>query len=160
MKYVPLENIIFTGKQNIQWKAVEQYLKRFVGMSFMVNEYKDKLHVSASFADEYAESRYTKSLRGGLAKVKANLSQIVPQLIENATNRRWIENKSAKHVNNAGKGWYRYDAYFSIPIQAENEEKIRHNYYTATLVVRINDQGLYLHDIINIKKEARKPRES
>ena len=136
MKYVPLENIIFTGKQNIQWKAVEQYLKRFVGMSFMVNEYKDKLHVSASFADEYAESRYTKSLRGGLAKVKA------------------------KHVNNAGKGWYRYDAYFSIPIQAENEENIRHNYYTATLVVRINDQGLYLHDIINIKKEARKPRES
>jgi hypothetical protein len=69
MKYVSVKKIIFTGKQNIQWKAVEQYLKKFVGMTFVVNEYKDKLHVSASFADEYAESQYTKSLRGGLATV-------------------------------------------------------------------------------------------
>ena len=31
------------------------------------------------------------------------------------------------------------------------------NYYNGTMVVRINDKGMYLYDIINIKKEARKP---
>ena len=30
----------------------------------------------------------------------------------------------------------------------------------ATIIVRINDTGLYLHDIINIKKEASKPTDS
>lgn len=84
----------------------------------------------------------------------------INSLFANATNRRWIENKKDKHINNAGKGWYRYDTYFSIPAQAENEEEIHLNSFIATMVVRINDQGLYLYDIINIKKEARKPRES
>ena len=49
----------------------------------------------------------------------------MPELIENATNRRWLENKSIKHVNNAEKGWYRYDVYFSVPVKAENEDEIR-----------------------------------
>ena len=37
------------------------------------------------------------------------------------------------------------------------ESSYRYNYYTATALVRINDMGLFLYDIINIKKEARKP---
>ncbi len=108
------------------------------------------MYINSAFADEYAESKYTKALRGSLAKY----------LIENATNRRWIENKNIKHVNNANGGWYRYDTYFSVPVKAENEDDVWENFYMATLVVRINDQGLFLHDIINIKKEAHKPRES
>lgn len=160
MEYIELNEIIFTGKQNIKWNEVEKYLKRFLGMSFTVEEYGDVLHINSLFANEYAESQYTKRLRGNLAKVKANIVQILPDLIANATNRRWIENKKDKHINNAGKGWYRYDIYFSIPAQAENEEEIHLNSFIATMVVRINDQGLYLYDIINIKKEARKPRES
>lgn len=118
------------------------------------------MYINSAFADEYAESKYTKALRGSLAKVKANIVQILPCLIENATNRRWIENKNIKHVNNANGGWYRYDTYFSVPVKAENEDDVWGNFYMATLVVRINDQGLFLHDIINIKKEAHKPRES
>ncbi|MCM1091936.1 MAG: hypothetical protein NC413_13925 [Muribaculum sp.] len=95
-----------------------------------------------------------------MAKVKANIVQVLPQLIETAVNRRWSENKKDKHTNNAGKGWYRYDIYFCIPVQSENEQEVRWNFYVATMLVRINDQGLYLYDIINIKKEARMPRES
>lgn len=160
MGYVQLNEILFTGKQHIKWNEVEKYLKRFVGMSFIVKEYKDVLHINALFTNEYAESQYTKKLRGSLAKVKANIVQILPALIESATNRRWIDNKEEKHINNAIKGWYRYDTYFSIPVQAENEEETRWNCFTATIVARINDKGLFLYDIINIKKEARKPRES
>ena len=36
----------------------------------------------------------------------------------------------------------------------------RWNYYKGTLLVRINDNGLFLYDIINIKKETSTPRES
>lgn len=97
------------------------------GLTFIVNEYGDLLHVNSLFANEYAESQYTKKLKGSLAKVKANIVQILPQLIENATNRRWIENKKDKHINNAGKGWYRYDTYFKVPVQAENEKEMRWN---------------------------------
>lgn len=158
MKYIRLNEIIFTGRQNIKWKEVEKYLKKYVGMSFIVSESNDVLHINSLFANEYTESQYTKKLKGGLAKVKANIVQILPQLIENATNRRWIENKKDKHANDAGKGWYRYDIYFSVPVQVDKE--ICWNFYAATMVVRINDQGLYLYDIINIKKEARTPRES
>jgi len=34
------------------------------------------------------------------------------------------------------------------------------NYYRGTMIARINDCGIYLHDIINIKKEDSKPFES
>ena len=160
MDCVRLNEIIFTGKQNIKWKEVEQYLKKYAGKSFVVNKYGDELHINTLFANEYTESQYTKKLKGSLAKVKANIVQVLPQLIESATNRRWIENKKEKHVNNAGKGWYRYDTYFCVPAQSSNEQEIRWNFYAATIIVRINDKGLYLYDIINIKKEARTPRES
>lgn len=159
MEYVRIDKIIFEGRQNIKWDEVEKYLKKYVGMSFTVKEYNDTMHINSLFANEYAESQYTKRLRGGLAKVKANIVQELPKLIENAINRRWIENKDDKHLHNAAKGWYRYDIYFGMPVRAENEEKMRWNLYTATMVARINDHGLYLYDIINIKKEASTPRE-
>ena len=63
MEYVQLNEIIFTGRQNIKWNEVEKYLKRFLGMSFTVKEYGDVLHINSLFANEYAESQYTKRLR-------------------------------------------------------------------------------------------------
>lgn len=88
MRYVQLENIIFTGRQKIQWDEVEKYLRIFFGKAYVVEEYGDVLHINALFADEYSKSQYTRRLRGSLAKVKANIVQILSQLIENATNRR------------------------------------------------------------------------
>ncbi len=107
LKYIQLKEIVFTGKQHIKWNEVEEYLKRFAGLSFTVKEYKDVLHINSLFANEFAESQYIKRLRGSLAKVKANIIQILPELIENAGKTRW-------------------------------------NCFTATIVVRINDQGLFL----------------
>lgn len=74
-----------------------------------------------------------------------------------ATNKRWTDNKDKKHNKDAQNGWYRYDCYFGMPVQAENEKEKRVNIYKATLVVRSALSGLYLYDIINIKKEASKP---
>lgn len=71
-----------------------------------------------------------------------------------------MENKADKHVKDAKEGWYRYDSYFAMPVQGSNEKRKRVNIYKATLIVRKSVKGLFLYDIINIKKEASKPLES
>ena len=43
--------------------------------------------------------------------------------------------------------------FFSIPVKAENEDEVRYNQYKGTMVVKINNRGLFLYDIINIKKK-------
>ena len=160
MEYIRIQEILFAGRQRIDWDAVELYLKRFSGRTVVIREYGDKIIINNTFAEEFAESRYTKHLRGALAKAKANVVQELPRLIETAQNRRWIENKDPKHKDNASKGWYRYDVRFMLPVKAENESEIRWNRYRGTMVVRINNRGLFLYDIIDIKKEARTPEGS
>ena len=120
-----------------------------------MKEYGDVIHIPGSFPDEYTESRYTKSLRGALAKAKANASQIIVEMLEAANNRRWVENKDVKHDKEASGGWYRYDVGFVIPVNQNG--KLVKNWFIATAVVRIKANKLFLYDIINIKKEASTP---
>lgn len=152
-----IDKIIFTGKQNIPWNNVELYLKQYIGKTYVVQEYQDRISIAGDFPNEFAESKYTKNLRGALAKVKANLAQIIDLLIVNAINRRWIENKNDKHKYDASEGWYRYDTYFMMSVKGSEESIGHYNVYKTTLVVRKTPKGLYLYDVINIKKEASKP---
>ena len=71
-----------------------------------------------------------------------------------------MENKDKKHENDAKGGWHRYDVRFSLPVYDNQAIVAAKNYYTATLVVKLNDAGTFVYDIINIKKEASKPFES
>lgn len=159
-KVSKVQKIIFFNKQNIPWGDVEQYLKRFIGNIYIVEVYQDRICVASDFPNEYSESKYTKKLRGALAKVKANAVQIIDLMIINAVNRRWIENKDDKHKNDASGGWYRYDTYFEIPVKGSEEKIERLNRYRATLVVRKTSKGLFIYDILDIKKEASTPHES
>lgn len=155
MIFAVVKCIIFKNKQNIPWNDVEVFLKGFIGKKIIVKEYGDVINILGDFPDEFTESRYTKALRGALAKAKANAAQVIVEMIENADNRRWIENKDNKHHKEANGGWYRYDVGFTIPV--ENDGNMTQNKYSATAVVRIKDDKLYLYDIINIKKEASTP---
>ncbi len=78
-------------------------------------------------------------------------------MIEIADNKRWIENKDDKHKKNASRGWYRYDTRFAIPVKESGNGGQRQNIFRGTLIVRGTDHGLYLYDMINIKKEASTP---
>lgn len=155
-----IEDIIFVNKQNIPWNQVEQYLKKYINTTYTVNETGDIINIAGDFPDEYAESKYTKNLRGNIAKAKANAAQVVGKMVVIATNKRWVENKAQKHRKDASEGWYRYDSYFGMPVKGSEEEYQRVNIYKATLVVRSSFKGLFLYDVINIKKEASKPLES
>ena len=155
-----IEKNFFFNKQNIPWNEVEIYLKQYIGQSFIVDAYQDEIFIASDFPDEYSESKYTKKLRGAVAKAKANAAQIIDMMIKNAVNRRWVENKALKHKENASEGWYRYDTYFAIAVKGSNEDQVRLNRYRATLVVRKTPKGLFLYDVVDIKKEASTPLES
>lgn len=155
-----IEKNLFFNKQHIPWDEVEKYLKRYIGREYIVQEYQDRICIASDLPNEYTESQYTKRLRGALAKVKANAAQIIDLIIVNATNRRWVENKELKHKVNASQGWYRYDTYFAVSVRGSDEEYCRLNQYRATLVVRITPKGLFLYDLVDIKKEASTPLES
>lgn len=158
MFFVKIEEILFSGKRTMPWVDVEKYLEQYTGNDYKVNETDDIIIIGSHFASEYCGSMYTKKLHGTLEKAKANAVQIIPVLIEHATNRRWVENKEDKHSLDAKDGWYRYDVFFSMPVIFDGKKSW--NNYRATLIARINDKGIYLHDIINIKKEDSKPLES
>ena len=155
MTFAEVKSIIFRNKQNIPWNDVEGFLKGFIGKEITVKKYGDVIRIAGDFPNEFAESRYTKKLRGAFAKAKANAAQVIVEMIENAENRRWIENKDSKHDKEANGGWYRYDIGFIIPV--EHNGVTSQNRYSATAVVRIKNGKLYLYDIINIKKEASTP---
>ena len=112
MKEIKVLNIIFRGRKDIPWKDVGEYMKRFQGKSYIVKEYGDVININLTSVDEYVSSGYTRRLKGTLAKTKANIIQLLPELIQNASNRRWVDNNDDKHKNNACRGWYRYDVFF------------------------------------------------
>ena len=157
---VRIEKILFPNKQRIPWKEVEAYMKKYEGESVIVKEYEDKIRFNYVSASEYAASNYSQKLKGAYAKAKANLVQVVPEVVKEARNRRWIANKADKHGNDAKNGWYRYDVHFELPVKSSDGEEIKWNRYVGTLVVRVNDMGLFFYDIINIKKETSTPGES
>ena len=94
---VIINDIRFRGKRNIDWKEVEEYLKQYIDEFYEIADTKDIVYVGNDFPDEFSGSNDTARLKGTLAKAKANATQGLPQLIENAGNMRFKENLSSKH---------------------------------------------------------------
>ena len=63
---VLINDIYFKGRQNIEWKEVEKYLKRYVGEFIEVAESKDIIYIGNDLPDEFAFSDDTKRLKGWL----------------------------------------------------------------------------------------------
>ena len=100
-------------------------------------------------------------MKGTLAKAKANAAQGIPEMLEIAVGKSFMENKEQKHQWNAKNGWYRYDSRFALPVFADNGEVERYNVFHAAMLIRhANDGKLYLYDILEIKKETSNPLES
>ena len=150
---VLINDIVFTDRQNIDWKTVEIYLKKYVEQYYIVLETSDSVYVGRDFPKELKGSIDTKRLKGGNAKAKANATTKLPLLINTATNKRWSENFKQKHSLDARYGWYRYTSRFAIPIY-EQKNIARLNIFRIEILVRHSSDGkLYLYDIVNIKKE-------
>lgn len=158
---VIINDIRFKGKRSIKWHEVKNYLEEFVGEFYEIAETKDIVYIGNELPDEYAGSKYTYSLKGTIAKAKANAAQGIPELLEIAVDKKYEQNREIKHQWNAKNGWYRYRSRFALPVFDENGEVERYNVFHVSMLIRhANDGKLYLYDILKIKKEIGNPLES
>ena len=157
-KVVLIPNIIFSNRQNIDWKEVEVYLRQYIGEIVAMAESRDIIYFGKNFPDEFARSKYTRKTKGARAKAKANAAQGIREMIEVATNKTFRENHKDKHSVDAGNGWYYYTTRFALPIYDNEMKTAQYNVYTGCLVVNCTLAGKkYLYDLVDIKKEASNP---
>ncbi len=151
---VVIKDIVFKGKQSINWDDVEGYLRKYVGEFYTIAATNEIVYIGPDLPDEYAHSEYTAVLKGANAKAKANAAQGIPELIETASGMRYVENLKRKHKNDAKYGWYRYESRFALPVFGDGDEVERYNVYHVAMIFRHGkDNKKYLYDIMNIKKE-------
>lgn len=154
-KVIEINNILFKSKRYIDWNKVEEYLKQYIGKSYRIDELDEMVYIGKDFPDEYTHSKYSRGIHGTIGKAKANLTQAIPQLIQNADNFSYNSNKEQKHQIDAYNGWYRCTIHFTLPICNDKEEIVGKNKFRGRMLLRCDkDKKLYLYDIINIKKES------
>ena len=74
--------------------------------------------------------------------VNGNKVVVIPQMIEIATSKRWKEDFDYKHKKRAGKGWFRYNTRFALPVTTENGEIVEYNTFQAVLIVRYSSDEM------------------
>lgn len=154
---VLINDIIFKGKRNVNWKDVEEYLEQYVDEFFEIVDTKDVVYIGSDLPDEYANSNYTHKLKGASAKAKANAAQGIPEMIEIATGKHFEENRKDKHSKDAKYGWYRYESRFALPVFDDSGDVERYNVFHVLMLIRhAKDGKMYLYDIMEIKKETSK----
>ena len=156
-RVVLINDIIFKGKRNINWKDVEIYLKKYVSEFYEIADTKDIVYIGNDLSDEYANSNYTHCLKGASAKAKANAAQGIPEMIEIAFDKKYEKNRKEKHTKDAKYGWYRYETRFALPIFNDDGVIEKYNVFQAIMLIRhARDDKMYLYDVIEIKKETSK----
>ena len=154
---VVINDIRFKGKRSVEWNDVEKYLRQYVGDFYQIAETEDIIYIGTDLPDEYVGSKYTRHIKGTVAKAKANAAQAIPEMIEIATSKTYEDNKKNKHSRHAKNGWYRYDTRFALPVYDENGDLNRYNVFCARLLIRHAASGkMYLYDVLEKKKEASK----
>ncbi len=158
-KIVLINDIRFKGKKKEDWKEVEDYLKEYVGEFYEIAETSEKIFISSEFPDEYTGSESRLSLKGAVAKAKANAVQGIPELVQIAANREYSANTKKKHEKDAKYGWYRYDVRFALPVYDDKSGEVcRYNIFFARMLVRhAEEDRKYLYDMLAIKKETSSP---
>ena len=81
-KIVAIDEILFHGKRKIDWNGIEQYLKKYVGKTYIIDETNDIIHIGSEFPDEFAHSVYNGKALGAIGKARANIIQALPELIK------------------------------------------------------------------------------
>ena len=85
-RVIQINTIMFSTKRRIDWPGVEEYLKKYVGESYVIDETDEIVYIGSDFPDEYTNSNYSAKALGTIGKAKANASQVIPELIKTASN--------------------------------------------------------------------------
>lgn len=159
-RVVVINDIQYKSRRNINWRDIEEYLKKYIGHCYKIVETSESIYIASDFPDEFSHSIDTKNLKGANEKAKANMIPVIGELIRIATNKAEFQDYNEKHKSKAKYGWYRYDIRFGIPVYDENGQVERYNIFLGRMLVRCDKDGyLYLYDFVRIKKETSKPLE-
>lgn len=154
-KIVEIQSIRFSGKRKIDWDGVEEYLKKYIGSRFIVEENGETVYIGSDFPDEYANSKDTMKSLGTVGKAKANAAQAIPELIQTLSEIKHIPNYDAKHQSDAPNGWIRGTVRFSLSVTNDKGVVIGKNTFRGRMIIRCNKENdFYLYDIVTIKKET------
>ena len=141
-RLVRINDIRFKGKRSGNWGDVKKYLtEHHIGEMYTITSSADVVYIGKDLPDEYAGSEYTYTLKGTVAKAKANAAQGLGEMLEIATDRRFTPNQKDKHNMDAANGWYRYESRFSLPIYEEDGSVERYNIFRAYMIVRHDLNG-------------------
>lgn len=104
---------------------MEKYLERFVGELVEVVETGDIIYLGKDFPDEYSGSKYTRKMKGGRAKAKANAAQGIREMVGDVKTENYNIYSGCLVVNCTGKGkMYLYDL---VDIKKEASNPLRTN---------------------------------
>ena len=157
-KIVKINSIRFKGKRAIDWEDVRIYLNDYVGEIYTIACSEEAVYLGKDLPDEYASSEDTYSLKGALAKAKANAAQGLGAMIEIATDSEHVPNRKEKHSIDAANGWYKYITRFALPVYGQDGKVERYNIFRGFMIIRHDQNGKkYLYDVIKIKKETSNP---
>lgn len=155
---VLINSIRFKGKRAINWDDVRLYLNDYVGEMYTIACTEDVVYLGKDLPDEYTGSEDTYSLKGTLAKAKANAAQGLGAMIEIATDGEHTPNRKEKHNIDAANGWYKYTTRFALPVYGQDGNIERYNVFRGFMIIRYDQDGKkYLYDVIKIKKETSNP---
>lgn len=159
-KIIIIENILYQSRRGINWNKIEEYLKKYIGKYFEIEETLEKIYIGSDFPDEFSHSKDTKDSKGANMKAKANMISVIGELIQIATDKAEYPDYNKKHGTKAEYGWYRYNTYFTMPVYDDRGNLERYNFFVVRMLVRRDKNGrLYLYDFVRTKKETSKPLE-
>ena len=155
---VQINCIRFKGKRAVDWEDVRKYLNDYVGEMFTIACSEDIVFLGKDLPDEYTGSVDTYSLKGTVAKAKANAAQGLGKMLEIATEGEHTANTKKMHAIDAANGWYKYTTRFALPAYGQNGNIERYNVFRGFMIIRHDQDGKkYLYDVIKIKKETSNP---
>ena len=128
-------------------KETIKNIKKQKGLTYKIEETNNNIIIDKKTSKEYTFSKYTRKLNLDNKIIKSILSKYLREIINNSSDRKFVNYKKKKHIKDAKFGFYKYKITFGI-INKNIENK-----YEATVLIR-NDANTkkYLYDILNIKK--------
>ena len=152
-----VENSSLSANDLKNSNTIAEFIAEHIGEYYTIVESGNKVYIGEDLPPEYVYSKYSNTLKKrkpSLFKSKGKAANVLGDMIEIATNRRW---EATKHPNSkdAKYGMYRYDTSFAFPVKSNSGEITGVKSFDAELVIRnASDGKKYLYDIVGIKENT------
>ena len=125
-----LNNIFDDRKEKSISKTIKDSVKEHIGKYTYIRESGQRIYLGKDFPNEFVFSKYSQNISKETKLAKGRMVSGLLELIENATNREYTNEKKPKHIKDAKFGFYKYEIKFSF------EQNQKERIYSGTLLIR------------------------